>query len=72
MLISILLLIVILYYISMVTLLFSFFPFIIFSVDVADDVISIFDTGPGMDGSDENSIVKWYLIFLEPFYVFSF
>ncbi|PQQ04219.1 uncharacterized protein Pyn_24805 [Prunus yedoensis var. nudiflora] len=29
------------------------------SVDVADDVISIFDTGPGMDGSDENSIVKW-------------
>lgn len=72
MLISILLLIVILYYISMVTLLFFFFPFIIFSVDVADDVISIFDTGPGMDGSDENSIVKWYLIFLEPFYVFSF
>ncbi|KAM1976756.1 hypothetical protein ACFX15_041359 [Malus domestica] len=29
------------------------------SVDVADNVISIFDTGPGMDGSDKNSIVKW-------------
>ncbi|VVA11274.1 PREDICTED: DEFECTIVE IN MERISTEM [Prunus dulcis] len=29
------------------------------SVDVADDVISIFDTGPGMDGSDEHCIVKW-------------
>ena len=23
--------------------------------------ISIFDTGPGMDASDENSIVKWYV-----------
>ncbi|KAK1571160.1 hypothetical protein Q3G72_012800 [Acer saccharum] len=29
------------------------------SVDIAEDRISIFDTGPGMDGSDENSIVKW-------------
>ncbi|KAK3229718.1 hypothetical protein Dsin_001599 [Dipteronia sinensis] len=29
------------------------------SVDIAEDKISIFDTGPGMDGSDENSIVKW-------------
>ncbi|KAM5557603.1 structural maintenance of chromosomes flexible hinge domain-containing protein GMI1 [Rosa sericea] len=29
------------------------------SVDVDDDMISIFDTGPGMDGSGENSIVKW-------------
>lgn len=28
-------------------------------VDVVDEKISIFDTGPGMDGSDENSIVKW-------------
>ncbi|KAK1558378.1 hypothetical protein Q3G72_001698 [Acer saccharum] len=26
--------------------------------DIAEDRISIFDTGPGMDGSDENSIVK--------------
>jgi len=25
------------------------------------DKISIFDTGPGMDASDENSIVKWYV-----------
>ncbi|KAK2635775.1 hypothetical protein Ddye_030567 [Dipteronia dyeriana] len=29
------------------------------SVDIAEDRISIFDTGPGMDGSDENCIVKW-------------
>ncbi|XAR52203.1 hypothetical protein NMG60_11020145 [Bertholletia excelsa] len=29
------------------------------SVELAEDRISIFDTGPGMDGSDENSIVKW-------------
>lgn len=29
------------------------------SVELDDDRISIFDTGPGMDGSDENSIVKW-------------
>ncbi|KAL5738604.1 hypothetical protein ACOSP7_031365 [Xanthoceras sorbifolium] len=29
------------------------------SVDIAEDSISIFDTGPGMDSSDENSIVKW-------------
>lgn len=29
------------------------------SVSIAADKISIFDTGPGMDGSDENSIVKW-------------
>ncbi|KAK9994804.1 hypothetical protein SO802_024507 [Lithocarpus litseifolius] len=28
-------------------------------VSIAADKISIFDTGPGMDGSDENSIVKW-------------
>ncbi|XP_024029787.1 uncharacterized protein LOC112094052 [Morus notabilis] len=28
-------------------------------LDVSEDRISIFDTGPGMDGSDENSIVKW-------------
>ncbi|PPD70197.1 hypothetical protein GOBAR_DD32911 [Gossypium barbadense] len=30
------------------------------SVDVLESGISIFDTGPGMDNSDENSIVKWY------------
>ncbi|KAJ4726669.1 Protein defective in meristem silencing 3 [Melia azedarach] len=29
------------------------------SVDIAEDRISIFDSGPGMDGTDENSIVKW-------------
>ncbi|KAL7003618.1 hypothetical protein U1Q18_004769 [Sarracenia purpurea var. burkii] len=29
------------------------------SVELAEDRISIFDTGPGMDGSDENSVVKW-------------
>ncbi|KAF3432812.1 hypothetical protein FNV43_RR23914 [Rhamnella rubrinervis] len=29
------------------------------SVDVSEDIIRIFDTGPGMDGSDKNSIVKW-------------
>ncbi|XP_022890366.1 uncharacterized protein LOC111405633 isoform X2 [Olea europaea var. sylvestris] len=29
------------------------------SVDVRRSKISIFDTGPGMDGSDENSIVQW-------------
>ncbi|XP_039056960.1 structural maintenance of chromosomes flexible hinge domain-containing protein GMI1-like isoform X2 [Hibiscus syriacus] len=29
------------------------------SVDVRENRISIFDTGPGMDNSDENSIVKW-------------
>ncbi|KAG5233703.1 Gamma-irradiation and mitomycin induced [Salix suchowensis] len=29
------------------------------SVDIMKDKISIFDTGPGMDASDENSIVKW-------------
>ncbi|XP_058206197.1 structural maintenance of chromosomes flexible hinge domain-containing protein GMI1 isoform X3 [Rhododendron vialii] len=29
------------------------------SVEVNKDRITIFDTGPGMDGSDENSIVKW-------------
>lgn len=27
-----------------------------------EDRISIFDTGPGMDNSDEKSIVKWYAI----------
>ncbi|KAG6752676.1 hypothetical protein POTOM_042705 [Populus tomentosa] len=31
------------------------------SVDIMKDKISIFDTGPGMDASDENSIVKWYV-----------
>lgn len=46
---------------------FTHSPFIIFSVDVADNVMSIFDTGPGMDGSDENSIVKWYLFSLNHF-----
>ncbi|XP_058100475.1 structural maintenance of chromosomes flexible hinge domain-containing protein GMI1-like isoform X2 [Magnolia sinica] len=29
------------------------------SVAVTDQGISIFDSGPGMDGSDEKSIVKW-------------
>ncbi|XP_044505503.1 structural maintenance of chromosomes flexible hinge domain-containing protein GMI1 isoform X4 [Mangifera indica] len=29
------------------------------SVDISEDKISIFDTGPGMDSSEENSIVKW-------------
>ncbi|XP_059434267.1 structural maintenance of chromosomes flexible hinge domain-containing protein GMI1 [Corylus avellana] len=29
------------------------------SVNIVEDRISIFDTGPGMDGSDENSIAKW-------------
>lgn len=29
------------------------------SVKMVKNTISIFDTGPGMDGSDENSIVKW-------------
>ncbi|KAH9779979.1 Structural maintenance of chromosomes flexible hinge domain-containing protein GMI1 [Citrus sinensis] len=29
------------------------------SVNIAEDKISVFDTGPGMDGTDENSIVKW-------------
>ncbi|KAJ4850803.1 hypothetical protein Tsubulata_009795 [Turnera subulata] len=29
------------------------------SVEIMDDRITIFDTGPGMDDSDENSIVKW-------------
>ncbi|KAJ8446219.1 LOW QUALITY PROTEIN: hypothetical protein Cgig2_015990 [Carnegiea gigantea] len=28
-------------------------------VEVKDDRVSIFDTGPGMDGGEENSIVKW-------------
>ena len=31
----------------------------LYSVDIVEDRISIFDSGPGMDGSDENSIVKW-------------
>jgi hypothetical protein len=31
-------------------------------VNIIDDRISVFDTGPGMDGSDENSIVKWYVV----------
>ncbi|KAF8008424.1 hypothetical protein BT93_K2181 [Corymbia citriodora subsp. variegata] len=29
------------------------------SLDISDEKISIFDTGPGMDDSDENSIAKW-------------
>ncbi|XP_063946721.1 structural maintenance of chromosomes flexible hinge domain-containing protein GMI1-like isoform X2 [Daucus carota subsp. sativus] len=28
-------------------------------VDISKDKISIFDNGPGMDASEENSIVKW-------------
>ncbi|CAO2838616.1 unnamed protein product [Amaranthus hypochondriacus] len=28
-------------------------------VEVNEDEVSIFDSGPGMDGSDEHSIVKW-------------
>lgn len=28
-------------------------------VELAENKIEIFDTGPGMDGSDENSIAKW-------------
>ncbi|WOG90855.1 hypothetical protein DCAR_0310101 [Daucus carota subsp. sativus] len=37
------------------------------SVDISEDKISIFDNGPGMDASEENSIVKWFkdLIFFE-------
>ncbi|WRX18060.1 hypothetical protein QQP08_010547 [Theobroma cacao] len=31
------------------------------SVNVLENTISIFDTGPGMDSSDENSIVKCFL-----------
>lgn len=41
---------------------FYLFIFNVYSVNVVEDGISIFDTGPGMDGSDENSIVKWYVI----------
>lgn len=29
------------------------------SVDISEDKISIFDNGPGMDDSEDNSIVKW-------------
>lgn len=29
------------------------------SVDIGEDKISVFDNGPGMDASEENSIVKW-------------
>ncbi|XP_074380621.1 structural maintenance of chromosomes flexible hinge domain-containing protein GMI1-like isoform X2 [Apium graveolens] len=29
------------------------------SVDIGEDKISVFDNGPGMDLSEENSIVKW-------------
>lgn len=32
------------------------------SVEVKKERISIFDTGPGMDATEENSIVKWYVI----------
>lgn len=31
-------------------------------VNVGVDKISIFDSGPGMDDTDENSLVKWYVI----------
>ncbi|KAL2921819.1 Structural maintenance of chromosomes flexible hinge domain-containing protein GMI1, partial [Bienertia sinuspersici] len=30
-----------------------------YTVEIDEDEVSVFDTGPGMDGSDENSIVKW-------------
>ncbi|KAF6146067.1 hypothetical protein GIB67_033426 [Kingdonia uniflora] len=32
------------------------------SVTIDGTGISIFDTGPGMDGNDETSIVKWYVV----------
>lgn len=32
------------------------------SVDIAEDKISIFDSGPGMDCNDENCLVKWYAV----------
>ena len=35
---------------------------IFFSVNVLENRISIFDTGSGMDNSDESSIAKWYVI----------
>lgn len=43
-------------------LLFLSLFFFFYSVTVDEQGILIFDTGPGMDGSDENSIVKWYVI----------
>ena len=33
------------------------------SVDVLEDRISVFDSGPGMDSSKENSIAKWWAFF---------
>lgn len=36
------------------------------SIKVDETAISIMDTGPGMDGSDENSIVKWYIFLYVP------
>lgn len=36
-------------------------------MDVLESRISIFDTGPGMDNSDENSIVKWY-VYMKSFF----
>ncbi|XP_060971270.1 structural maintenance of chromosomes flexible hinge domain-containing protein GMI1 isoform X4 [Cannabis sativa] len=32
------------------------------SVDLLEDRISVFDSGIGMDGSDENSLAKWYVL----------
>ncbi|XP_074319839.1 structural maintenance of chromosomes flexible hinge domain-containing protein GMI1 [Silene latifolia] len=29
------------------------------SIEINDDKVSVFDTGPGMDGSAENSVAKW-------------
>lgn len=34
------------------------------SVMITEQKIEIFDTGPGMDGSHENSLVQWYNEFL--------
>lgn len=31
-------------------------------MDILPDRILIFDTGIGMDGTEENSIAKWYVI----------
>ncbi|CAK7324185.1 unnamed protein product [Dovyalis caffra] len=38
-------------------------------VDIMKDRISIFDTGPGMDASDENSIVKWSMVYMYCVYI---
>lgn len=40
------------------------------SIDVMDDRITLFDTGPGMDNSIENNISKWYVLFIF-FFTFS-